>query len=145
MKGRYAIGGIVAVVLLAMPCGVAAAQGGGQAASLAAQQCKQERAEIGKKAFRKRYGAKHGMRSCSKRMRPQVTAALSTAGSDCQAELAQIGLTQFILEYGEDLTDTLDVVMAECIAEDVDGILNPGDDEDDEGDDDPSNWIPVPG
>jgi hypothetical protein len=143
MKVRYAIGGIAAAAaLLALPCGVAAAQGG-QVASLAAQQCKQERAEIGKKAFRKRYGARHGMRTCGKRMRPQVTAALSTAGSDCQAELAQIGLTQFILEYGEDLTDTLDSVMAECIAEDADGILNPGDDEDDQGDDDPSNWIPV--
>jgi hypothetical protein len=142
VKVRYAIGGIIAAALLALP-GVAAAQGGGQVTSLAAQQCKQERAEIGKKAFRKRYGARHGMRSCTKRTRPQVTAALGTANSDCQAELAQIGLTQFILEYGEDLTDSLDSVMAECIAEDVDGILNPGDDGDDEGDDDPSDWIPV--
>ena len=134
MRARYAIGGILVAALLAFPTSAVAGQGG-QVASLAAQQCKQERAEIGKKAFRKRYGARHGMRTCGKRMRPQVTAALSTAGSDCQAELAQIGLTQFILEYGEDLTDTLDSVMAECIAEDIDEILNP-EDYVDEGEDD---------
>jgi hypothetical protein len=134
VKFRYAIGGIAAAALLALPAGAAASQGG-QVNSLTAQQCNQEKADLGKKAFRKRYGAKHTMRACIKRTRPQVAAALDTANADCQNELAQSGLTQFIDDYGEDATDTLDNAMAECIAEDADEILNP-DDYVDDGDED---------
>jgi hypothetical protein len=138
MKLRYAIGGIAAATLLAMSAGAAASQGG-QVNSLAAQQCNQERADIGKKAFRKRYGAKHTVRSCVKRTRPQVVAALATAGSDCQDELAQSGTTVFIDDYSEDATDTLGDAMTECIAEDADEILNPEDYVDDDGSDDGSD------
>jgi hypothetical protein len=134
VKVRYAIGGIAAAALLALPAGAAASQGG-QVASLSAQQCNQERADVGKKAFRKRYGAKHTMRACVKRTRPQVVAAVGTASSDCQEELAQSGVTEFIDDYGEDATDTLDNAMAECLAEDADEILNPEDYVDDTGDD----------
>jgi hypothetical protein len=134
VKVRYAIGGIAAAALLALPAGAAASQGG-QVNSLAAQQCAQERADIGKKAFRKRYGAKHTMRNCAKRTKPEVTAALNTAGSDCQAELTQSGLAEFIDDYGEDATDTLDNAMVECMAEATDQILNPDDYVDDGTDD----------
>jgi hypothetical protein len=137
MKVRYAIGGIVAAALLALPAG-AAASPDGQVTSLTAEQCSQERAELGKKAFRKRYGAKHTMRACAKRTRPQVTAALDTAGQGCQSELAGSGLAQFIEDYGEDATDSLDSAMAECIAEYADEILNPEDYVDD-GEDDGSD------
>lgn len=75
------------------------------------------------------------MRSCAKRTRPAVNAALDTAGSDCQDELAQSGTSQFIEDYGEDATDTLDNAMAECVAEDTDEILNPEDYVDDGSDD----------
>ncbi len=136
VKLRYAIGGIAAAALLALPAGAAASQGG-QVASLTAQQCNQERTDIGKKAFRKRYGAKHTMRNCAKKTRPQVAAALDTANSDCQDELAQSGLPEFVDDYGEDATDSLENAMAECIAEDVDETLNPEDYvDDDEGSDD---------
>ncbi len=134
VKLRYAIGGIAAAALLALPSGAAASQGG-QVNSLTAQQCNQEKADVGKKAFRKRYGAKHTMRNCAKRTRPEVAAALNTAGSDCQAELAQNGLAEFIDDYGEDATDTVDNAMAECIAEAADEILNPEDYVDDGSDD----------
>ncbi len=43
MKLRYAIGGIAAAALLALPAGAAASQGG-QVTSLTAQQCAQEKA-----------------------------------------------------------------------------------------------------
>jgi hypothetical protein len=135
VKLRYAIGGIAAAALLALPAGAAASQGG-QVNSLTAQQCSQEKADIGKKAFRKKYGAKHTMRNCARRTKPQVAAALDTAGSDCQAELAQSGLAEFVDDYGDDPTDTVDYAMAECIAEDVDQILNPDDYVDDEEDED---------
>jgi hypothetical protein len=135
VKVRYAIGGIAAAALLALPAGAAASQGG-QVNSLAAQQCNHERADIGKKAFRKRYGAKHTMRNCAKRTRPHVAAALDSANSNCQAELAQSGLDQFIEDYGDDATDSLESAMAECAAEDADQILNPDDYEDEEEDED---------
>ena len=134
MKVRYAIGGIVAAALLALPAG-AAASPDGQVTSLTAEQCSQERAELGKKAFRKRYGAKHTMRACAKRTKAQVANALNTANSDCQDELAQNGVAEFIDDYGEDATDTLDNAMAECVAEDADQILNPEDYVDDGSED----------
>jgi hypothetical protein len=134
---RYAIGGIAAAALLALPAGAAASQGG-QVNSVAAQQCNQERADIGKRAFRKRYGAKHTMRACVKRTRLEVATAMGTANSDCQDELAENGATQFIDDYGEDATDTVENAMAECVAEDTDEILNP-EDYVDEGEDDGSD------
>jgi hypothetical protein len=134
VKVRYAIGGIAAAALLALPAGAAASQGG-QVTSLTAQQCAQEKTDIGKRAFRKRYGAKHTMRNCAKRTKPQVAAALDTANSDCQSELAQSGVAEFIDDYGEDATDTVDNAMAECVAEDADEILNPEDYVDDGSDD----------
>jgi hypothetical protein len=134
VKLRYAIGGIAAAALLALPAGAAASQGG-QVNDLTAQQCSREKADLGKRAFRKRYGAKHTMRSCAKRTKSEVSAALNTANADCQAELTQNGLADFIDEYGEDATDTLDDAMAECVAEDADEILNPEDYVDDGSDD----------
>jgi hypothetical protein len=135
VKLRYAIGGIAAAaVLIALPAN-AAASGGGQVVGLTAQQCSQERADLGRKAFRKRYGARHTMRACVKRTRPQVLAAVGTASSDCQDELAGIGSAGFIDEYGEDETDSLDNAMTECIAEDIDETLNPDDYVDDGSDD----------
>jgi hypothetical protein len=134
VKVRYAIGGIAAAALLALPAGAAASQGG-QVNSLTAQQCVQEKAEIGKRVFRKKYGARHTMRSCAKRTRPEVAAAVSTAGSNCQNELDQNGAAEFIDDYGEDATDTVDNAMAECIAEDADEILNPDDYVDDGSED----------
>jgi hypothetical protein len=138
VRRRYASGGIfVAAItagLLLIPAGAAAGQGG-QVNSLAAQQCAQERATTGKKAFRKKYGAKRTMKSCMKRTRPQVAAALPSANGDCQSELAEIGTAEFIDEYGEDETSSLDDAMTECVAEDVDVILNPDDGTDDTTDD----------
>jgi hypothetical protein len=133
VKVRYAIGGILVAGLLALPASPAAGQGG-QVATLAAEQCAKERADVGRKAFRKRYGTKHTMRSCARRHRAQVVAAVTTAGEDCQAELAELGAADFIDEYADEPTDSLDYAMAECIAEDVDELLNPEDYVDDEDD-----------
>ncbi len=78
------------------------------------------------------------MRACAKRTRGHVAAALGTANSDCQDELAQDGAAEFIDDCGEDATDTVDNAMAECVAEDADQILNPQDYVDD-GEDDGSS------
>jgi hypothetical protein len=130
VKLRFAIGGIAAAALIALPAN-ATASAGGQVIGLTAQQCSQERADLGKKAFRKRYGAKHTMRSCVKRTHQQVLAAVATANSDCQDELTGIGTADFIDEYGDDETDSLDNAMTECIAEDIDATLNPDNSVDD--------------
>ena len=126
VRSRYAIGGIIAAALLGLPTG-AAAVSGGQVAGLTAQQCSQERAAIGKRAFRKRYGARHTMRACAKRTRAQVVAAMGVASSECHDDLAEGGVPDFIDEYGDDPTDSVDSAVSECVAEIVDEILNPED------------------
>jgi len=123
-------------LLLALPAGAAAKQRGGPLDRLTAEQCSQERQTIGKKAFRKRYGAKHTMRNCVRRNRAQVSSAAQSAGQDCQSELATEGVAEFIDDYGEDPTDSLENAMDECISEGIDEILNP-DTGDPEIDDEP--------
>ena len=91
---------------------------------------------MGKRAFRKRYGQKRTMRACAKRHREQVASAVGTATQDCQAELSEVGAADFIDEYGDELTDSVDYAMSECVAEDVDEILNPEDYVDDGTDED---------
>jgi hypothetical protein len=135
VRARYAIGGILAAAALALPVSAAAGQGG-QVLSLSTQQCAQERADIGRKAFHKRYGQKRTMRACARRYRGRVASALATAKQDCQAELSDIGEADFIDEYGDEPTDSVDYAMSECVAEDVDEILNPEDYVDDGTDED---------
>ena len=129
MRIRCVIGAFAVAALLALPTGAAAkgAPSGSQITPLAAQQCATERADLGKKAFRKKYGAKHTMRTCAQQVLPQVNAAVPTANGDCADELAQIGQADFIDEYGVDASTPLADAMTECVAEDVDQILNPQD------------------
>jgi hypothetical protein len=128
---------MLAAILLALPAG-AAAKGsgsikqGGQVNGVAAQQCAQERSDLGKRAFRKKYGAKHAMRTCVKRHRAQVASVLPTASDACQQELAQTGPLDFLDLYGEDATDSLESALSECVAEAVDELLHPEDYGDDE-------------
>lgn len=126
---------MLAALLLALPAG-AAAKGGGQVQSLAAQRCVQERSDSGRRAFRKKYGAKHTMRTCIKRTRPAVASALPAATTSCQQELAQSGTTEFLDDYLDDDVGTVEDAMAECVAEGVDEILNPDDSADEDGTDD---------
>jgi hypothetical protein len=124
---------MLAALLLALPAG-AAATAGGQVQSLAAQQCSQQRSDIGRRAFHKRYGAKHAMRTCIKRTRPQVASVVDPAVQSCEQELAQYGSAEFMDEYLDE-TGTVDDAMTECIAETVDELLNPDDYVDDGTDD----------
>lgn len=138
MKAGHVIGALLLAALLVLPATAAAGQVGqvGQVSSLAAQQCAQERGTSGKKAFRKKYGPKRAMRACVKRNRARVAAALGTAAQDCRAELSDLGETDFVDEYADLGVDSVDTAMEECIAEDVDELLNPDDYIDDDGTDD---------
>ena len=119
--------------VFALPASATAGQGS-QVDTLAGQQCAQERAEVGRRVFRKRYGQKHAMRVCAKRHRARVSAAVGSASQDCQADLVDFGETDFIDLYGDEPTDSVDYAMAECVAEGVDEILNSDDDVEDDTD-----------
>jgi hypothetical protein len=123
----------VVAALIAFP-GNAAAKPAGQVATVAGQQCAQERVDIGKRAFRKRYGARHTMRNCVRRNRGKAVTALTSATNECEQELAQIGPDEFILDYAFD-EDTVENAMSECVADSVDAALNPDDSSDDGSDD----------
>jgi hypothetical protein len=133
VRARYAIGGILVAAVFALPASAAGGQGG-QVATLAGRQCAQERAEVGRRVFRKHYGQKHAMRVCAKRHRARVSAAVGSASQDCQADLVDFGETDFIDLYGDEPNDSLDYAMAECVAEGVDEILNSDDDVEDDTD-----------
>jgi hypothetical protein len=134
MNFRYAIGGIAIAAVLVLPSGAAAKQGGGGGSvdQLAAAQCAQERQDIGRNAFHKKYGDRQSMRSCVRRTRGRVRAAVNQANQDCQAELTQDGVASFIEDYGTDPTRS--DAFEECVAEGADDLLNPGDDSDSEDD-----------
>jgi hypothetical protein len=133
VRVRIAIAAFALGALLALPASASAGQGGA-AASVAAQQCAQERSVVGKRGFRKRYGAKHTMRTCIRRNRGKAATAVNSATADCQTELSQDGADQFILDWAWD-EDTVDDAMSECVADGIDTILNPDDSGDDETDD----------
>jgi hypothetical protein len=134
VRARYAIGGILVAALLALPASAAAGQGG-QVSSVAAEQCAQQRADVGKRAFRKRYGARHAMRNCIRRNRAKASSALSSAAQECQEELAQVGAAEFIVDYAFD-EDTVENAMSECIADTIDELLYPSNDDESEDDED---------
>ncbi len=118
----------VAAAALAVPAGASAK--GGLVGSLAASQCAAEKAERGKKQFRKRYAPKakpgKAMVVCIKRARPAVRRAVASATADCNAEMAEYGPEIFY----EDWTS-----FTECVEYYADGYLNGGFEEEDPGED----------
>ncbi|MDP9187657.1 MAG: hypothetical protein M3O25_00225 [Actinomycetota bacterium] len=129
MPARLLISAICLGLLgaLALPAG-AATKPRGLVASLSSAQCAQERAEIGKRAFRKRYGAKKPIAACAKSKRAEVRRAVDIATAECQAELDAFGLEEFLFEWDS---------FAGCVASyaelELDGGLDddPGDAEED--------------
>jgi hypothetical protein len=120
---------VISAALLVLPAGAPAKTS--PVDKQAAQACAQEKKSIGRKAFTKKYGeAPRGMQNCIRRTRGKVRAAQREAEQACQAELAALGLEQFIEDYGSDETGW--DAMANCVAEQADGILVPGDDSGDE-------------
>jgi hypothetical protein len=128
---------LVLVALLGMPSAGAAKQRGKSADKLATATCAQERKQVGRSAFAKKYGERRAMRSCIRRARGKVKAAVTQATSACEQELAVLGWSQFVDTYGSDETGA--DAFAECVADEVDEVLDPaaevvGEDEvDDEG------------
>jgi hypothetical protein len=78
----------------------------GMVGELAAGACASERAEIGRRAFAKRYG-RRPMRACTKRMRGDARRAVRVAAEACQTELDDYGLEEFLLDW-DDLADCVE-------------------------------------
>jgi hypothetical protein len=131
---------MLAAVVLALPAGAAAKGGGslkqgGQVNGVAAQQCAQERSDLGKRTFRKKYGAKH--RNADLHQATPRTGRLGAARSQRRlpAGAGTDRALDFLDLYGEDATDSLESALSECVAEAVDELLHPGDYGDDEPED----------
>jgi hypothetical protein len=88
---------------LALPGAAAGASASASSASLvnslAADACQAEKASIGKKAFKKRYGAKKAMKACVKRARPAARTAVASATDECLLELQDYGEEEFYFEW----------------------------------------------
>jgi hypothetical protein len=133
-KARHLLVALAAVLVLVLPASAAAKAGGKPVDRLAAQACAKER-QIGKAAFRKKYGERATARACVRRTRSRVKAALRDAAAECLAELAEIGPAEFAEDYGSDESGS--DAFAECVEDTAALNLEP-DGEDDFSEDDSS-------
>ena len=110
--------------LFALPA--ASASGATLVGTLAADACAAEKADLGKKAFKKRYGAKKPMKACIKRAKPQARAAVDEATDECLWELEEYGDEEFYAEWG---------TFSACVEDYAAWIMDGGgfEDEEDEG------------
>jgi hypothetical protein len=96
--------------------------------SLAAGACQAEKSEIGKRAFKKRYGAKKPMRACVKRARAAARVAVGEATAECLWELGEYGSEEFYSEWA---------TFSACVEDYAAWIMDGGgfeEEEEDEGD-----------
>jgi hypothetical protein len=134
-KAGYLAAPLAAALLLVLPASTAAKAGGKPVDRFAAQACAKERQQIGKTAFRKKYGERATTRACVRRTRSRVKAALRDASAECLAELAEIGPAEFAEDYGSDESGS--DAFAECVGDTAALNLEP-DGEDDFSEDDSS-------
>jgi hypothetical protein len=137
-KARYLVAAPAAVLLLVLPASAAGKAGGKSVDRLAAQACAQERQQIGKAAFRKKYGERATARACVRRTRNRVKASLRNASDECLAELAEIGPAEFAEDYGSDESGS--DAFAECVNDTAELLLEPDDDEYYEDDEDDEEY-----
>ncbi len=131
-KAGHLLVALAAILLLALPASAAKKAGGKPVDRLAAQACANERQQIGKAAFRKKYGERGTVRACVRRARNQAKAALRNATDQCLAELAELGPEEFAEEYGTDETGS--DAFQECVDWTAELLLEP--DEEDSGEED---------
>ena len=132
-KASCLIVALAATLLLVLPSAGAAKPGGKSVDRMAAQACAQERKQIGKSAFRKKYGERATSRACVRRTRNRVKAALRGASDECLTELAIVGAAEFAEDYGSDESGS--DAFEQCVDETAEFLLDPEyDDSGEEGD-----------
>lgn len=113
----------LAALALGVPASAAAKPGGSLVNKLAVKACVQQKQDIGNRAFHKRYGAKKPMPNCVKRMRASARRAIGVATVDCQAEVDEWGLEEFLEDWSS---------FEECVADGAAWELEPDSDDDTE-------------
>ncbi|MGZ5335522.1 MAG: hypothetical protein ACXWZ6_08790 [Solirubrobacterales bacterium] len=128
---KLALRALLAALGAALVAPGPAAASDGLVRALAASECSELKQDLGRKAFRKRFGRKP-MRACVKRGRPAARRAVAAATTECRAELDGWGLDLFLEDWSS---------FEECVASYAQWALDGGlaDDEGDEGDGDPED------
>jgi hypothetical protein len=121
---------VIAALLLTMPASTPAKSGGKSVDRLTAQACAQERKQIGRRAFLRKYGERAPARACARRTRSKVRTALRDASSECLAELVELGPAEFAGDYGSDETGS--DAFEQCVDETAEWLFEPGDDNSEE-------------
>ncbi len=104
----------LAIGYLYPPAGSAKAVTAGDTA--AAELCRAELADDGRKAFQKRYGERKPIKTCVARNRGTARRAVGSAHAACAFELADWGADDFIGVYAIS-EDSVDQAYAECVDE----------------------------
>jgi hypothetical protein len=115
---------VLLVALLIVPASAQAK--GGLATKLATKACAQEKKEIGSRAFLKRYGRK-SMPTCVKKARTEARRAVQTATAECQAEVDDFGIDEFLEDWDS---------FEQCVADLAESEMGSDDESDDDLEDD---------
>ena len=102
----------------------ATASGANLGNDLANDACALEKSEIGKRAFRKRYGTKKPMKACVKQAKPDARKAVGEATDECLLELQEFGSEEFYFEWE---------TFSACVEDYAAWIMDGGGFEEDEG------------
>lgn len=121
---KLALAALLAALAAALVAPGPAAASDGLVRALAASECSELKQDLGRKAFRKRFGRKP-MRACVRRGRPAARRAVAAATAECRAELDGWGLDLFLEDWSS---------FEECVASYAEWALDGGlaDDEGDE-------------
>jgi hypothetical protein len=131
-----ALTGLLALPGAAVAAPTASASASSLVTTLATDACVAEKSEIGKKAFKKRYGAKKGMKACVKKAKPQARQAITEATDECIWELEEYGDEEFYYEW-----DSFTACVEDYAAWIMDGGGFEDDDEEDTESDDEDDGL----
>jgi len=67
---------------------------------MAVQECKQERRELGREAFREEYGGQHPFATCKREHVAELEDQVKAAADECRAEAEELGRKEFREKYG---------------------------------------------
>jgi len=123
-RTRHLLVAMLVIGLLATPALASAKSGGKAIDRVAARACAKERHQIGRPAFRKKYGARATMRACVRRTSGKARNAQSRAVQDCLTE-QQANPAEFAEDYGDENGAG---AFEECVAETTESNLDPDED-----------------
>ena len=134
MNAKTLLGIAACALALALPASQAIAGKSSRSRSVASKACKAELKRKGHKAFVKKYG-KPALRNCSSKTTPAAAEAVASATNECDDELAEYGLAEFLDDYeSPNFSEAYDYCVVEGAMEELD-LLGGDDDGTDDGSD----------